>query len=80
MRVCSSITKKGKPCQFRVEDWRVENKCHIHDPNGVFRQQIKDGTSRRMRKETKGSCNHTWYMRENGITCTKCLILWDSDQ
>jgi hypothetical protein len=24
-------------------------------------------------------CSHTWYMREDGIQCTKCLILWDSE-
>ena len=23
-------------------------------------------------------CSHTWYMREDGIQCTKCLIIWDS--
>ena len=22
-------------------------------------------------------CSHTWYMRQDGIQCTKCLILWD---
>lgn len=22
-------------------------------------------------------CSHTWYMRQDGITCTKCLIIWD---
>jgi len=22
-------------------------------------------------------CSHTWYMRELGIQCTKCLIIWD---
>ena len=22
-------------------------------------------------------CDHTWYMREEGIQCTKCLIIWD---
>ena len=21
-------------------------------------------------------CKHTWYMRELGIQCTKCLFLW----
>jgi uncharacterized membrane protein len=21
-------------------------------------------------------CAHTWYMREQGIQCTKCLIIW----
>lgn len=24
-------------------------------------------------------CSHTWYMREEGIQCTKCLILWEKD-
>jgi hypothetical protein len=24
-------------------------------------------------------CSHTWYMREDGIQCTKCLILWEKD-
>ena len=25
-------------------------------------------------------CDHTWYMREKGITCTKCLVIWESDE
>jgi hypothetical protein len=25
-------------------------------------------------------CSHTWYMREPGIMCTKCLIIWESDE
>ena len=24
-------------------------------------------------------CLHTWYMRDAGITCTKCLIIWEKD-
>lgn len=24
-------------------------------------------------------CSHTWYMREPGIQCTKCLIIWEED-
>jgi hypothetical protein len=24
-----------------------------------------------------GQCNHKWYMREAGITCVNCLIIWD---
>ena len=24
-------------------------------------------------------CSHTWYMREAGIQCTKCLIIWDKN-
>jgi hypothetical protein len=26
------------------------------------------------------SCDHTWYMREPGIQCTKCLTIWESDE
>jgi hypothetical protein len=77
MRQCSSLTKQGKPCSFKVEKWRTVDKCHIHDPNGVFRQQLKNGTSREKRKPTVGSCNHTWYMREPGIMCTKCGLIWE---
>lgn len=25
-------------------------------------------------------CSHTWYMRDPGIQCTKCLIIWESDE
>jgi hypothetical protein len=25
-------------------------------------------------------CAHTWYMREPGIQCTKCLVVWESDE
>jgi len=25
-------------------------------------------------------CAHTWYMRELGIQCTKCLVIWEKDQ
>jgi hypothetical protein len=21
-------------------------------------------------------CNHKWYMRDEGITCKNCLIIW----
>jgi len=24
-------------------------------------------------------CAHTWYMKELGIQCTKCLIIWEKD-
>lgn len=24
-------------------------------------------------------CKHTWYMREHGITCTKCLTIWEKE-
>jgi hypothetical protein len=30
--------------------------------------------------EMDSNCKHTWYMREEGIQCTKCLVLWESDE
>lgn len=27
----------------------------------------------------KVMCKHTWYMREAGITCTKCGEIWEKD-
>ena len=27
-----------------------------------------------------GQCKHTWYMREAGITCTKCGKVWESPE
>ena len=27
-----------------------------------------------------GDCKHTWYMREPGIQCIKCLVIWESDE
>lgn len=26
-----------------------------------------------------GGCQHTWYMREAGITCTKCGEIWEKE-
>lgn len=77
-RDCSSLTKKGLPCKYKVEDWRIVDKCHIHDPNGIFRQQVKEGVHKKTKSKNIG-CEHTWYMRDNGIQCTKCLIIWERD-
>ena len=38
---CSSLTKKKKPCPNKVDSWRDGTLCHIHDPNGTFKQQVK---------------------------------------
>ena len=24
-------------------------------------------------------CKHKWYMRDEGITCIHCLIIWDKE-
>lgn len=80
MSNCKAITKKKKPCPFVAEEWRGNGLCHLHDPNGKFRQQVRSGEARAMRKAAnKGPCQHTWYMREAGITCTKCGLIWDKD-
>lgn len=26
-----------------------------------------------------GQCQHTWYMRDAGITCTKCGLIWEKE-
>jgi len=28
----------------------------------------------------KAECSHTWYMREPGIQCTKCLVVWKNNE
>jgi hypothetical protein len=72
---CSATTKKNKPCPIPLESWRKNGLCHVHDPERKFRQQQgKKG----YKNHTKIlGCSHKWYMREPGIQCTKCLIVWD---
>lgn len=38
---CSAMTKKKKPCPNNVDSWRDGTLCHIHDPSGTFKQQVK---------------------------------------
>jgi len=84
VKSCKAITKKKKPCPIPAEEWRISGMCHVHDPDGKFRTQVRNGTTRRIRKEKspkiKKECQHTWYMREPGIQCTKCLIVWEKDE
>ena len=84
MKSCKAITKKKKPCPIPAEEWRTSGMCHVHDPDGKFRTQVRNGTTRKIRKEKspkiKKECQHTWYMREPGIQCTKCLVVWEKDE
>lgn len=75
MRKCTAVTNKGKNCPINVEDWRKQDLCHVHDPEGNFRKSLitKGKNSRPL---TIQKCRHTWYMREVGIQCTKCLAIW----
>jgi hypothetical protein len=78
---CNATTKKKKPCPIYVEDWRIGGLCHVHDPNGKFRQQIKSGEARARRRlgpkiKQESPCQHKWYMRDPGIQCKKCLVIW----
>jgi hypothetical protein len=50
LRKCTALTKKKKPCPNKVEAWRNADLCHVHDPNGKFRQQIQ--IKKRIYKET----------------------------
>lgn len=84
MKSCKAITKKKKPCPIPAEEWRISGMCHVHDPDGKFRTQVRNGTTKKIRKEKspkiKKECQHTWYMREPGIQCTKCLVVWEKDE
>lgn len=75
MNQCTAITKQGRRCHSKVEEWRVGSLCHVHDPNGKFRQQQKKKGYKTHIYELK--CKHTWYMREEGIKCTKCNLIWE---
>ncbi len=76
MSKCKAITKKNKPCPIPAEEWRTSGMCHVHDPNGKFKIQqrnkgYKDNT-------IIGECEHKWYMRDPGIQCIKCLVIWQN--
>lgn len=47
---CTALTKKKKPCPNLVESWRNGTLCHVHDPNGKFKQQVQ--VKRKIYKET----------------------------
>ena len=75
MKKCYATKNDGKTCFANVA--HPKQYCHIHDPNGKFRQQLK---RKGMGKGYTPKCDHTWYMREPGIQCTKCLVIWESDE
>lgn len=75
MRKCKAMTKAGKSCTILVEDWRQGDLCHVHDPNGKLKKQAKN---KGYRDHTKlMGCHHKWYMRELGITCINCGVIWE---
>ena len=45
---CTHKTKAGKPCPIHAD--RVDNQgqpvCHVHDPNGTYRQQVASKKSK----------------------------------
>lgn len=47
---CTALTKKKKPCPNLVDAWRTGTLCHVHDPNGKFKQQVQ--VKRKIYKET----------------------------
>lgn len=86
-RNCTATTNRGTRCWNKVEPFRTAALCHVHDPDGTFRRQLAEkGFGKRKPKQNKvrtlntKACEHTFYMREAGIQCTKCLVIWDSDE
>jgi hypothetical protein len=74
---CKALTKKKTPCSIDVEDFRKNGLCHVHDPNGKFKiQQRNKGWQDHT---VIGVCDHKWYMREKGIQCDKCLVIWQNE-
>ena len=75
-RKCYAIKNNGKPCFANVTDaWPVQT-CHIHNPNGKFRQQLK---AKGMGKNYIVKCDHKWYMKNEGIQCKNCLAIWQKE-
>jgi hypothetical protein len=75
---CKAITKSKTHCKIDVEDFRKNGLCHVHDPDGKFKiQQRNKGYND---YTVIGACEHKWYMREPGIQCIKCLIIWEKDE
>jgi hypothetical protein len=73
MKKCYATKNNGKTCFANVTAAWPAQTCHIHDPNGKFRQQLK---AKGMGKSYVVKCEHKWYMREEGIQCEKCLLVW----
>jgi hypothetical protein len=44
MAKCGAMTKKGKPCPIEADRMDADLIglwwCHVHDPHGLFRQQV----------------------------------------
>ena len=76
MKKCIATKNNGKRCFGNVTAaWPVQT-CHIHDPNGKFRQQLK---RKGIGKSYVVKCDHKWYMREQGIECHHCSVIWQKE-
>jgi len=42
-------------------------------PPAGWKQRLLD-------KATDRTCEHKWYMREPGIQCVNCLVVWEKDE
>lgn len=45
MTKCGATTNKGLPCPIAAEPERL-GFCHVHDPNGIYRTQLREKKSR----------------------------------
>ncbi len=72
---CRAIKTDGKVCFGKITNTQMKV-CHIHDPNGKFRQQLK---RKGMGKGYVVKCDHKWYMRDEGIQCDHCSVMWQKE-
>jgi len=77
MSKCIAIKNNGKTCFANVTAAWPAKTCHIHDPNGKFRQQLK---RKGIGKNYVVRCEHKWYMRDKGIQCIKCFVIWEKEE
>jgi hypothetical protein len=52
MTRCLAVTNVGKPCTILAEKFR-KGYCHVHDPNGKFRQQNPKKSKKEKKQESK---------------------------
>ena len=45
MTKCGATTNRGLPCPIEAEPERL-GFCHVHDPNGVYRTQLREKKTR----------------------------------
>lgn len=75
MRSITTPTKRMRLWSFNLETALFAIKAgNIKQAEETIQSIISE---MRGNENVSKECSHTWYMREHGIQCTKCLVLWD---